>query len=299
VQWFLATLLVGFAVWGATFALLAHGGRLPPPPLTSSLCMNEKLRFLREHDLSQVQVLAVGSSATARNLDMGELSRGLDGATAMNAATCFIRMHQIAWYTRQLLAHASATQIVVVVAAPRDFEACPAHDEAWVSGQDFKRYVVNREAPWSLYATHLSVRWLGGAWRFARASGRIPEVELDTLGSMPMRVAMDWHPPPRFDDRCFAALARLERIVGDHGARLLFVHFPVHPDWALRHDPNHERVDAFRQRVRTTLVVPSTRVVDGDAARLGLQDFADGVHLLWPSVPRFSRFVAESIGHEN
>src|SRR6266850_961795 len=92
----------GWLVIGALFLfLLEFTGRLAPPPLAATACIDEKVRFLRNRDLSQVQIMGAGSSTTWRNLDMAVF--GLDPTRAVNAAPCFLQINQTAFFVDLLM----------------------------------------------------------------------------------------------------------------------------------------------------------------------------------------------------
>src|SRR3954471_25072065 len=93
--WLTAFFLVlcGWLIVGAGgFIWLSFAGRLVAPPLVGTACIDEKLNFLRESQLSTIRIMAVGSSATWRNLDMTVF--GLDPSEAINAAPCLLYVNQ-------------------------------------------------------------------------------------------------------------------------------------------------------------------------------------------------------------
>jgi hypothetical protein len=116
------TLSVWVALGAAFLILLQFTGHLAAPPLTATACIDEKMNFLRNRDLSQVRVMAAGSSATWRNLDMAAF--GLDPARALNAAPCFLHIDQTDFFVNSLMEIMPKLQSVITVVAPRDFESC-------------------------------------------------------------------------------------------------------------------------------------------------------------------------------
>src|SRR3954447_23886286 len=86
---------------------------------------------MRAVPLSERTLIAVGSSATWRNLDMEAFERRLPGTRAYNAAPCYLHADQTAFLAEFLLKGAPRVRTIVTVVAPRDFEACPPEETAF------------------------------------------------------------------------------------------------------------------------------------------------------------------------
>jgi hypothetical protein len=152
--------VLGWLVFGVgLLGLLEFKGRLAPPPLSATTCIDEKVSFLRNRDLSQVRIMGAGSSATWRNLDMSVF--GLDPTRALNAAPCFLHIDQTAFLVSLLVEMMPNLQNVITIVAPRDFEDCspqftqifdPALGAAFIQKQIpvWLPYVVNMRAPYIL-----------------------------------------------------------------------------------------------------------------------------------------------------
>jgi len=100
--------LIGFcasaALCFACFLAFLHAeNRLPAPPLTSTSCIDEKFLFLHNTDLTSVNFLAVGSSATWRNLDFSAVSGAWPSVRPLNAAPCYLYMDQTAYLSEFLV----------------------------------------------------------------------------------------------------------------------------------------------------------------------------------------------------
>ena len=293
--WFGGILGAGLALLVALLALLHAAGGLPPPPLTANSCMNEKFRFLRDQPLERVTMLAVGSSVTARNLDLSVLAERTPKVAALNAATCYLYIAQTAYYSNLLLEHARSVDTLVIVVAPRDFESCPPFQTEFVDRRALADYVFERRSPWLVYATGLTTRFFGDAWSLLADPAFREMLALDPWGSMPLNRKLDHMPPPKTDVRCFAALAKLESDVAARGVRLVVVHFPPNPDWTGAYDRDGQFSRTFRDGVRSSLRHPTTQVIETDAAAFDADDFADAIHLLWPAARPFTRFVADRL----
>jgi hypothetical protein len=289
-----ATCIGGFAV---LLALLAKLDRLPPPPLTGTACMDEKFKFLAERDLRSVDLIAVGSSVTWRNLDVTAFRRSGMARQPINAAPCYLHVSEVVAYTSFLLARMRNVETVVSVLAPRDFERCTSPNDAFFSSMLAKAYIFDGLMPFPIYLANLAPH------KFVRDIFRIRQMRSDPNGAMtlamddhgagPLRAAGDWLPKPAFDDMCFTALSELERRVTAHGARLIVATFPLQPRWRAIHDPDGQVVATFERRVRGALVHPSTVFHAGSQAALPSLSYADAVHFLWDSAERYSADVAD------
>ena len=275
---------------------LAGSGRLPAPPLTATNCIDEKFQFLSTAPLEDVDLLAVGSSVTWRNLRMDELARVRPDITPLNAAPCYLYVNQIAYLTEFLLARMPAVETVLTVLAPRDFEDCRDGDTRFFDAAEAGRYLFEGQTPWHLYFTNLRpLTFARDAWQLADMRYN-PEswrpVAMDRYGSSPLRVRVDWRPKPAIDAGCFAHLARLEAVVAGHGARLVVVNFPTMPEWRRMFDPDGAIAASLRQRIGATLRDGRTVVINGDQFAARDEQFADPAHFLWDETAGFTRFIA-------
>lgn len=294
----LAVVALCIAGFAALLVLLAKLDSLPPPPITGTACIDEKFKFLAERDLRDVDLLAVGSSVTWRNLDVTAFLRSGMARRPINAAPCYLHISEVVAYTRFLLARMPNVDTVVSVVAPRDFDRCTGPSDAFFSPTLAGAYVFDGLPPFPIYLANLAPH------KFVRDIFRIGKMRsdpdaaftlvMDENGAGPLRVSSDWLPKPAFDDRCFAALSELERTVAAHGARLIVATLPLPPEWQALHDPGGQLVPMFEQRVRAALVRPSTVVHSGSQHAAQAFSYADAVHFMWDSAVRYSAQLAEA-----
>lgn len=292
----LAVVVICIAGFAALLALLAKLDSLPPPPLTGTACMDEKFKFLAERDLRDVDLIAVGSSVTWRNLDVTAFRRNGMARQPINAAPCYLHVSEVVAYTGFLLARMHSVETVVSVVAPRDFERCTSPSDAFFSSTLAEAYVFDGLPPFPIYLANLAPhKFVPDIFRI-RQMRSDPNAALslvmDEHGAGPLRVSGDWLPRPAFEDMCFTALSELERTVAAHGARLIVATLPLQPEWRALHDPGGELVPAFEQRVRAALVHPSTLFHAGSQTIPPSSSYADAVHLLWDSAVRYSAQIA-------
>lgn len=291
------------ALWsGLLLAACIIGGlildrlqRLPAPPVTATNCIDEKLKFLFAADLEDVRLVAVGSSSTWRNLAFDDLARADPEIRPINAAPCYLYMNQTAYFTGFLLNDMPRVATVVSLVTPRDFEDCRSEDTMFFDASVAREYVFGKNVPWHLYLTNLRPTSFAldiiRLRRMRLDSSHPANIKMDAFGSSPMGARIGWMPEPRFDDRCFAALAELEATAARHGAQLVVATVPTMPRWRQTFDPDGAIGARFRQRLREALREPTSLLIDGDEFAVTDDDFADPVHLLRNKVAEFTRFV--------
>lgn len=274
--------------------------RLPSLPLTGTNCIDEKFAFLHDADVSNVDMIAVGSSVTWRNVRMSEfISSGL-AEKPINAAPCFLHMNQTAFLTEFLLDRMPTVDTVVTVVAPRDFSDCRDIDTKFFNTDHAGTYIFDKGFPWYLYFTNFRPR------PFFLDLIRLPEMRLDprsdksvrmeTFGAGPILVEHTFYPEPRFDDQCFQWLTKLEEIVTSRHARLIVVTFPTADKWRQMYDPDGTIISKFKKDVQASLRRSDTQIISGDDFPAEQTYFADGVHFLWPYTNKFTQFIAQHSG---
>lgn len=294
--------IVVFLAFGALGLLallfvLNASGSLPAPPVTATYCIDEKFKFLAEHDIEDADLIAVGSSVTWRNLDMRPfVARGL-AERPVNAAPCYLHIDQVVFYTGFLLDHLDNVETVVSIVAPRDFADCNEEERAFFSRDRAADYVFEDGSALPLYFTNLRPisflrDALGTAERRANSAAHGPLV-IDDFGTGPIVGRTEWTEIPELDERCFAALARFEAMLADRGIRLVLVSFPPSPGWRQRNDPEDRLTQAFEARLGETLRQPGSLFVPSD--RFAFEDalYFDYVHLQWPAARAFSAALAD------
>ncbi|MFC7737651.1 hypothetical protein ACFQX4_17840 [Roseomonas sp. GCM10028921] len=285
--------LCGLGLVAGAHVALARKGLLPPPPLAATGCIDDKFRALRDAPLADRTLLAVGSSATWRNLDIPALERRLHGSRGYNAAPCYLHIDQTDYLTAFLLGRMPVVDTVVAVVAPRDFESCAAEERAFFDAALTDAYLDRQVPHWLPYITGFRPFYLARESLARRASP--PADPQDPLGSSILRKPHFWRPAPSLDPRCYAALTELEETVASRRARLVVAPLPVMPEWAAQFDPDGSLIAAWTDGIRAALVLPGTVIADGTTLRWDNARFADPVHLLYPHHTPFTEFIADAI----
>ena len=295
---FFAIILFAIASYSAGLVVLERMGMLPPPPLTATLCIDEKFKFLAERDLENVDLIGVGSSVTWRNLEMSAFEKTGLAREPLNAAPCFLHVSEMVSYTAFLLNYMPNISTVVSVMAPRDFAECAAPREDFFSHALAASYLLGLP-PIPIYLANRSqAKFLRDAIQIERmrTDPLVPfTMVMDNYGSGPLRKADTFLPKPMLVDECFQALTELERLVASAGATLIVASFPLQPDWHALYDPNKTLIAAFEERIRTSLRLPSTVFISSSETNTEGLLHADAVHYTWDAAVQYSSQLAGNI----
>src|SRR5687767_7950098 len=98
---------------------LERMGRLPPPALTNSLCLDEKLANLRDrHAHETPSLIAIGSSVAWRHFDGSAVVRRAPEALPLNGGFCGLNLRQSVFAADWLLERYPSAREVVAIVAP-------------------------------------------------------------------------------------------------------------------------------------------------------------------------------------
>jgi hypothetical protein len=297
--WLLPALVLGIAGFGVLLWSLARADRLPPPPLTADACIDEKFKFLAEHDIRDVDFIAVGSSVTWRNLDMSAFQHKGLAQRPLNAAPCYLHIGETAYYTEFLLGHMKKVKTVLSVVSPRDFEQCSGPKDGFFSATLANAYVFDGLSPFPIYLTNFRpVDFFKQALQI-KGMRTDPDyyftMMMDKYGSGPLHKRYSWLPEPLFQNMCFSALTELEKLVNAAGDKLVVTDFPLQPEWRAKYDPRGDVVRSFEARIRAALKMPSTLFLRGTEMASDSLVHADSVHYLWESAVEYSARLADRI----
>lgn len=298
--WLGGFLGISAATFLAMLLALQTAGSLPPPPVTATDCIDEKFKFLAEQqDLREVDLLAVGSSITWRNLDLDKFVDHRLASRPLNAATCYLFMDQTVFLTEFLLDHLPRVRTVVSVIAPRDFGYCAERDRAFFDTDRSADYIFEKASPLPIYAMNFRpIAFIRSAFSVAeQRSGPDAKhpIYLDRYGAGPVVGSSPWNPEPSLDPACFAALRQLEDKLGERGVRLVLVSFPPSPEWHAEHDPTGEVLRDFERQVEQSLTDEGTIFVSSESVVSDGAGYYDAVHFRWPAAQRFSARLADRL----
>ena len=151
---YLATILGG-AVMGLAALVGLYIGMgftqdMPPPSLANTLCIDEKLEFLRGRPQINPNVLTVGSSIAWRNIDSAVLAENLPDAQPLNGAFCAMRVHQSLAVGEWFIQRWPSIDEMLLVVGSQDFVDCRDSAEVF----DFESahdYTFAGKPSWSFY----------------------------------------------------------------------------------------------------------------------------------------------------
>ncbi len=157
---YIGSLLGGLLGALATFYLLLltllATGHLPPPAFTNSLCIDEKLSFLREHPVASPELLVIGSSVAWRHFDGAAVANGAQGMRPLNGGFCGLHANQSVYVANWLLDHQPTVRQVVMIASPQDFAECHKKPEAVFDRADVSNFVYGGASRWPYYMRYFS-----------------------------------------------------------------------------------------------------------------------------------------------
>jgi hypothetical protein len=291
---FLATAVGSVFLFYAGIAMLRVVDRLPPPPVSGTWCIDSRFAWLKNHpDWTTARLIAVGSSATWRNLDFAAIpaSTRRESGGVVNLAPCFLRLNQIRYMTEFFVDREPGPKIVLTVLAPRDLEGCSRIPTSFFDRDVGRRYIRGAANDWWLYFRNMRVASF--FTHVINADERRPELEYDAFGSGPLTRAVPESGRAFAPEAgCYSELSRLARALEQKDIQLIVVTFPVMPSWADRFDAAGTTRAKFVAGIERALTGTKAIFVDGmsgwtapDAA------FTDPVHLQWPETAAFTRFV--------
>ena len=299
----------GGLLMASLFLLLLRGldatGHLPPPALSNNLCLDEKLRFLRERIGVAPNFLIVGSSVAWRGVNGSVLQAALPGTRVLNGAFCGLKTTQTAFTTDWLLRHYDTVREVLMPAVPQDFTSCNSVATRVFDAQDADAYVFGGAWRWEFYYRYFDPVSLirNAAGISARRHNQIP---LDPLGFTPTgdgpldttvsREALGDLAMPPFEGACFIAVRNMAQRLQEHGIRLTVLAMPLKPEWQRLYDPAGQIRREFAGKLDAALAGTKARHVDGgETASLSDADFTDAIHIRWSAATVFSRAIGEQL----
>ena len=295
-------MLGGFA---ALLAWLNQTDNLPPPAFSNSLCVDEKLHFLRHNPIADPNLLIVGSSVAWRHVDGDVLIEQTPGLRPLNGAFCGLHANQSTYVANWLLDREPSVRQVVMIVDPLDFAGCWKVPDAVFDRTHADQYVYQQASRWGYYMRYFSPRSLLRNAQTVKAQ-RANEIEWDPLvftrhGDGPLEPQGDrglfYGKPDALDDSCFVALADLSARLEQDQRELLVVSTPLHPQWKAKVDADGSFLARFDAKLNAA-------IAGNDAAQYWNADrewvappaaFVDAIHLRWSAVQDFSVALAEQL----
>jgi len=305
---YLLALFGGMAGALTAFWMLLLGLRgtdnLPPPAFSNSLCVDEKLSFLRENPIESPDLLVIGSSVAWRHIDGDAIVRHSPGTRPLNGAFCGLHANQSVYVANWLLDREPTVRHVLMVVEPQDFAGCWRVSAAVFNRNDVDQYVYEKTSPWLYYMHYFSP---GSLMRNALKvkDQRANRIEFDPLvfnryGDGPLNTVNSrellYGRPEALDSTCFNALQTLATRLYQEGRQLTVVSTPLHPDWKAQQDPTGVFLANFDQQLATALAPTKAQYWNGDKEWITAKtSFIDAIHLRWSAAQKFSEAMVQEI----
>ncbi|MCQ4296472.1 hypothetical protein NAU58_12875 [Pseudomonas stutzeri] len=295
-------MLGGFA---ALLAWLDHTDNLPPPAFSNSLCVDEKLHFLRHNPIAKPNLLVIGSSVAWRHVDGDVLIEQAPGVRPLNGAFCGLHANQATYVANWLLDREPTVRQVVMIVDPLDFAGCWKVQDAVFDREHADQYVYQQASRWGYYMRYFSPRSLLRNAKTVKAQ-RANEIEWDPLvftrhGDGPLEPRTDrglfYGKPDPLDNSCFAALGKLSKRLQEEQRQLLVVSTPLHPQWKAKVDADGSFLTRFDDKLSAAIAGnASAQYWNADREwRAPPAAFVDAIHLRWSAVQDFSEALAEQL----
>lgn len=299
--------LISLVCYYALLFSLAASDNLPPPAFSNSLCVDEKLKFLREHKVTSPDLLVVGSSVAWRHFDGAAMANNPSGSNPLNGGFCGLKVHQSVHVADWLLERQPSVRQVVMIVAPQDFSGCQT-SQAVFDRKEADRFVYGDVSRWGFYLRYFSPSSLLRNAQSVQAQ-RANRIELDPLvfnryGDGPMdtaasRETLKYGLPEKLDAECFAALHTLAKRLQGEGRKFTVISTPLHPDWKTQQDPQGLFLDGFNKQIVGALRESSGQYWDANAEwKPPISSFTDAIHLRWSAAQSFSIAMAQHLRDE-
>lgn len=294
----------------AAFYLLLAGllatGNLPPPAFANSLCLDEKLNFMRDHPPGvPPDLLVIGSSVAWRQFDGAAVAAEPLSMKPMNAAFCGLRANQSVYVANWMLDRYPSVRQVVMIAAPLDFAQCHNNPDAVFNRRDADAFVYGGASRWPYYMRYFSpTSLLRNARKVKNRRAALEELEplvFDAYGDSPLatgasRPTLFYGKPEPPDAKCYQALASLAARLQRHGQQLTVVATPLHPKWKAMEDADGSYRRDFDSRIATVLKTTGAQYWDADREWTTPEaSFIDAIHLRWTAAQDFSAALARKL----
>jgi hypothetical protein len=295
--------LCGLVALFAFYLILDAVGRLPPPPLSNSICVDEKLAFLNEHPPADPNFLVVGSSIAWRNFDSSVVAQRVPHARPLNGGFCGLYLNQTVFVTGWLLEHLPSIHDVVLLASPLDYEDC-RHPDRIFDPMDAGRFVFEQQSKWTFYLRYFDpVSLIRNIERQAAGRARLAELGASMVftdyGDGPLDTTRDrglfYGTIGKPDPNCFSMLRSLAQRLAKENRRFIVVTGPLHPKWKELYDPDGKLRHELEVGIIAALEGTGGEYWNGDVSgHVDSAAFTDAIHLRWSAVRLFTeRFVEQ------
>jgi hypothetical protein len=275
---------------------LGRVGLDPPPPMTNSLCVDQKMRMLK-YTKPEPTVMAVGSSVTWRNLD-SPLLQEYFGPTerVINGGFCGTNVDETYYATDYYLTRYPTIRTVVSLMAQIDFKRCTGKDNPFFDTSSVDHYLDWPLPEIAFYFLYFDPFSFGRNVMIFRKPGEFPP--MNKFGDLPMMRTGDLnadYPNYRIDPKCLDSLHAFALHLKQRGVRFIAVLMPTSPRWRARNDPAGDETQELRSGFTKAMVGTSAITLDGYVWGLDDRRFADAVHLWSEHAHEVNRLILRDL----
>lgn len=277
---------------------------LPPPAFSNSLCVDEKLSFLRNNPIEAPDLLIIGSSVAWRHVDSNAVVQASPQSKPLNGAFCGLHANQSVYVANWLLdRHPSVRQVVMVV-DPLDFAGCWKTPAAVFNREDADSYVYEKAFSWKYYLHYFApgslLRNASGIKDQRNDRNDFDPLVFNRYGDGPLHTTNSrgllYGTPEPLDERCFTALHSLASRLKQDGLPLTVVATPLHPDWKAQQDPTGVFLGSFDEKIAAALSGTGSTYWNADKEWTAPKGaFVDAIHLRWSAAKEFSKALVQQL----
>ncbi|MCD4828884.1 MAG: hypothetical protein K8R90_05585 [Candidatus Cloacimonetes bacterium] len=296
---FLALLLVVIFASISIAAWNLFDKNLPAPPITNSPMLNEKVELLRANGLSGYQIIAVGSSMTANNLDSAVIREAFTDGRYINMAAGNLKMQEV----RELclcLAETVSPDYFIVNSNLMDFYK----EKASIGIADYKVYLESKW-PNTFYMKYWNPKYF---WRFYTQYAPLRETRkdygslaFDENGGAPLEIygadinRARYNHLPEYDllyDSQYKHLELLAAELAEAGITLIFVQSSYRSGVVghIETEQLHRHIDRVQSIVQTPHIFIDTTVETWDDSL-----FCDYSHFNARGAEQYTRYIVNSL----
>lgn len=301
---YVAALLGGalllIAVLAGLLTLLDRSGLLPPPQFANSLCLDEKLLFMRDNPPHDINLLVVGSSEAWRSFNSHEAIRFDPSLRPYNAGFCGENITQSAAVISWLVTRTPSTERVLLILAPSDLEGCSTPSHSSFNLQDVDEFVFERRPKLQYYMKYFDantmVRNAIGLSRYRRETKSFGSLYIDRFGDGPLDPDSSrglYYGAPKIDKQCFGGVNRIARLLARRNVKLFVAAAPTNPAWRKRYDPEASILSSVDREILNALDGSNAAFIKAD--ELPETAFFDAYHVRWSSTPEFTRSLLKKM----
>jgi hypothetical protein len=274
---------------------------LPPPAFSNSLCLDEKLSFMRGSSFEDPNLLVVGSSVAWRHVDGETLVAHVPGTRPLNGAFCGLQANQTQHVADWLLEREPTIKEVVMIVNVIDFGHCSKVPDAIFDRKDVDDYVYEDAPAFPYYMRYFApVSLMRNSWtvRDQRTKDNgMHLLKFTQYGDGPFLTDQNrglfYGQPDSLDSTCFEALNSLSIRLKEDNRKFMVVSTPLHPDWKAQIDPDGTLLANFNHEIISALQSTGAQYWDADTEwKPGEAAFIDAIHMRWPAAQRFSQALA-------